>query len=107
MVYSLYALALAIGTAFCVRFHRLAIFYSRSFLLGTLYDFLIVLVSKENTSKSLASACSATRAYLARPIVSRKLPLVVGFEPTKKFIKAIFIILLSRLLYRSNYIYFI
>ena len=34
--------------------------------------------------KSVASAYSAIPAYLARPIVSRKLSLVVGFEPTKK-----------------------
>lgn len=44
-MYSLYAQILSLpkifGTAFCVRFRRLAVFYSKSFLLGTLYEIVV------------------------------------------------------------------
>ena len=65
LVYSLYTFILLkekFSTAFCVCLRRLASFYSKGFPLGTLYNSLQLVVTR-NTPKSVASACSAIGAY--------------------------------------------
>ena len=52
---------LHIGTAFSVRFRRLASFYSKGFPLGTLYESIVVHFEVENRLKSKASAIPPLR----------------------------------------------
>ena len=71
-MYSLYAQILSLskifGTAFCVRFRRLADFYSKDFSLGTLYYQIVVLILERKEEILQWISENQSKAYIAKQL---------------------------------------